>query len=601
MKGKISSIIKTYDQDRGRLLDMLLDIQGEFACISEEAVRVLAEDLEISEVKVEEAVSFYHFFTREPAGKYAVYLNNSPVSFMYGRAEVAETFEKEVGISFNEVTEDDLIGLWETADIGMNDQEPAAIINGTLFTELNPTKVKRIVRGMKSGQAVDEIAEEVGETMYNRDGLRTMVKNNVYTKGTVLFTDDEPGTALNKAITLSPEEIVEQIKESNLRGRGGAGFPTGLKWEFCRRSQGERVYLICNADEGEPGTFKDRVIMTQLPEQLFESMAIAAYALEAQEGFVYLRYEYSYMKDYLEGVLQKMRDDNLLGKDILGREGFDFDIRIQLGAGSYVCGAESALIESMEGKRGEPRNRPPFPVQKGYQDKPTVVNNVETLAKVAPIMIRGAEWFKSIGTKESAGTKLLSISGDCQEPGVYEMEWGMTIREMLEMVGAPDTQAVIVGGPSGVCIDPTHFGRSVAFEDLATGGSMILVGEQRDLLREFVLPFTNFFIEESCGSCTPCRDLTVILRDKLLKILNGNGSQKDIDELYEWGQMGKDANRCGLGQTSANPILTTIENFRNLYEERVQTDQDYVSTFDFEQAVADSCEAVGRVPNIPSH
>ncbi|MBS3750570.1 MAG: NADP oxidoreductase, partial [Anaerolineales bacterium] len=278
-----------------------------------------------------------------------------------------------------------------------------------------------------------------------------------------------------------------------------------------------------------------------------------------------------------------------------------FDIRIQLGAGSYVCGAESALIESMEGKRGEPRNRPPFPVQRGYQDYPTVVNNVETLAKVAPIMIRGAEWFKSIGTKESAGTKLLSISGDCQEPGVYEMEWGMTIREMLEMVGAPDTQAVIVGGPSGVCIDPTHFGRSVAFEDLATGGSMILVGEQRDLLEEFILPFTNFFIEESCGSCTPCRDLTVILRDKLLKILNGNGSQKDIDELYEWGQMGKDANRCGLGQTSANPILTTIENFRNLYEERVQTDEDYVSTFDFEKAVADSCEAVGRVPNIPSH
>jgi len=601
MKGKISSIIKKYDQDRGRLLDMLLDIQGEFSCIPDKAVGVLAEELELSEVKVEETVSFYHFFTREPAGKYAVYLNNSPVSFMYGRAEVAETFEKEVGVSFNEVTEDGLIGLWETADIGMNDQEPAAIINDTLFTGLTPGKVKKIVRSMKEGKEIEEIAEDVAEEMFNRDGLRTMVKNNLHAKGTVLFSEVELGKALKKALKLTPEEIVDEIKESNLRGRGGAGFPTGLKWDFCRRSQGERVFLICNADEGEPGTFKDRVIMTQLPEQLFESMAIAAYALEAQEGFVYLRHEYSYMKDYLEGVLQKLRDDNLLGKNILGKEGFDFDIRIQLGAGSYVCGAESALIESMEGKRGEPRNRPPFPVQRGYQDYPTVVNNVETLAKVAPIMIRGADWFKSIGTKESAGTKLLSISGDCQEPGVYEMEWGMTIREMLEMVGAPDTQAVIVGGPSGVCIDPTHFGRSVAFEDLATGGSMILVGEQRDLLEEFILPFTNFFIEESCGSCTPCRDLTVILRDKLLKILNGNGSQKDIDELYEWGQMGKDANRCGLGQTSANPILTTIENFRNLYEERVQTDEDYVSTFDFEKAVADSCEAVGRVPNIPSH
>jgi [NiFe] hydrogenase diaphorase moiety large subunit len=181
------------------------------------------------------------------------------------------------------------------------------------------------------------------------------------------------------------------------------------------------------------------------------------------------------------------------------------------------------------------------------------------------------------------------------------MEWGMTIREMLEMVKADSTQAVIVGGPSGVCIDPTHFGRSVAFEDLATGGSMIIVGEDRDLLKDFVLPFTNFFIEESCGSCTPCRDLTVILRDKLLKILNGNGSQKDIDELYQWGQLGKDANRCGLGQTSANPILTSIENFRDLYEDLVQTDQDFVSEFDFEKAVADSCAAVGRTPNLESH
>lgn len=601
MKGKISSLIKKYDQDRGRLLDILLDIQAEFNCIPEEAVEELADQLELSKVHVEETVSFYHFFTREPAGKYAVYLNNSPVSFMYGRAEVAETFEKEVGISFNDVTEDGLIGLWETADIGMNDQEPAAIINGSLFTELNPTKVKKIVRGMKSGKAAADIAEDVADETYSRGTLRTMVKNNLYAQGKVLFSEVELGNALKKAVQLTPEEIVEEIKASNLRGRGGAGFPTGLKWEFCRRSEGEEVFLICNADEGEPGTFKDRVILTELPEQLFESMAIAAYALEVERGIVYLRYEYQYLKDYLEDVLQKLRGANLLGKNILGKEGFNFDIRIQLGAGSYVCGAESALIESMEGKRGEPRNRPPFPVQKGYQDMPTVVNNVETLAKVVPIMLNGAEWFKSIGTKESAGTKLLSISGDCQVPGVYEMEWGMTINEMLEMVGASSVQAVKVGGPSGVCIDPTHFGRSIAFEDLATGGSMIVIGEERDLLEEFILPFTNFFIEESCGSCTPCRSLTVILRDKLIKILNGNGSQKDIDELYEWGQMGKDANRCGLGQTSANPILTTIENFRNLYEDRVQTDEDYVSTFNFDEAVADSCEAVGRVPNIKSH
>ena len=347
-----------------------------------------------------------------------------------------------------------------------------------------------------------------------------------------------------------------------------------MKWDFCRKSGGEEVYLVCNADEGEPGTFKERVILTTLPKLLFEGMAIAGYALNAKQGIVYLRYEYQYLKDNLESVLQEMRDQNLLGKDITGKAGFDFDIRIQLGAGAYVCGEESGLIESMEGKRGEPRNRPPFPVEKGYLEKPTVVNNVETLCCVTKVMVNGADWFKAMGTKESAGTKLLSISGDCEKPGVYEVDWGMTINEMLELVGASSVQAVQVGGPSGTCIDPSQFSRKIAFEDLATGGSMIVIGKERDLLNDFVLNFMNFFIEESCGSCGPCRSLTVTLRNKLLRILDGNGTQNDIDELYTWSRCGKAANRCGLGQTSANPILTTIENFRGLYEDLVKTDQE---------------------------
>ena len=520
---------------------------------------------------------------------------------MYGRAEVARAFEKEVGISFNSVSADGLIGLWDTADIGMSDQEPAAIIGGTVFTELDPAKVKKIVNGIKDGKKVDDIAEEVADKIYSKGLLRTMVKNNINAKGSVLFGDYELEKALRKALEKTPEEVVEEVKASNLRGRGGAGFPTGLKWQYCRASGGDEVYLVCNADEGEPGTFKERVILTELPRILFEGMVVAGYAIHAKQGILYLRYEYRYMKKYLESILQGMREMNLLGKDIAGKSGFDFDIRIQLGAGSYVCGEESGLIESMEGKRGEPRNRPPFPVQSGYLDKPTVVNNVETLCKVVPILVNGADWFKSMGTKESTGTKLLSISGDCKNPGVYEMEWGMTINEMLEMVGATSVQAVKVGGPSGNCIDSTHFGRSIAFEDLATGGSVIIVGKQRDLLRDFILPFTNFFIEESCGSCAPCRSLTVVLRDKLLKILDGNGTKKDIDELYTWAQLGKTANRCGLGQTSANPILTSLDNFRSLYEGLVKTDQDYLSAFDLEKAVAESCEVVGRVPNIESH
>ncbi len=588
MKDKIVSLLEKYSNDRSRLMDILLDIQGEYHHIPEEAVGIIADQLDISKVDVEQTISFYHFFSLEPVGKYAIYLNDSAVANMHGRDGVAKAFEKELGISFNNVTEDGLIGIWDTADIGMNDQEPAALINGEVFTNLDPSKVKTIVSGIKNGKEI-------------KDLLPIKVEDNIQKEGAVLFSEYEVGLGLKKALALTPDQVVDEVKDSNVRGRGGAGFPAGMKWDFCRKSAGDVVYLVCNADEGEPGTFKERVILTKLPKLLFEGMAIAAYALNVKQGIIYLRYEYRYLKAHLENVLQEMRDMNLLGKDIGGKSGFDFDIRIQLGAGAYVCGEESGLIESMEGKRGEPRNRPPFPVQKGYLDKPTVVNNVETLCCVTKVMINGPDWFKELGTKESAGTKLLSISGDCEKPGVYEVEWGLTISEMLDMVGASSVQAVQVGGPSGTCIDPTQFKKKIAFEDLATGGSMIVIGQERDLLKDFVLNFMEFFIEESCGSCGPCRSLTVTLRNKLLRILNGDGTQNDIDELYSWAGVGKAANRCGLGQTSARPIISTIENFRGLYEDLVKTDAQYLSAFNMEEAVSESCEVVGRVPNIKSH
>ena len=601
MKDKIVSLLKQYNNDRGRLLDILLDIQDEYHHIPQEAVKTIADQLNLSRVDVEQTITFYHFLSLKPVGKYAIYLNDSPVAYMHGRGDVAAAFEQEAGIEFNGVTEDGLIGIWDTADIGMSDQEPAAIINGIVFTELDPAKVKKIIREIKDGKKIEDIAENVADVIYTKGILRTMVKNNIHLEKPIPYDDHEVGSVLKQALALTPEQIVEEVKTSNLRGRGGAGFPTGLKWEFCRKSGGDEVYLICNADEGEPGTFKERVILTELPKMLFEGMAIAGYALDARQGIIYLRYEYRYLKAYLEEILQEMRDHNLLGKNIAGKTGFDFDIRIQLGAGSYVCGEESGLIESMEGKRGEPRNRPPFPVESGYLNKPTVVNNVETLCRVVPIIQNGADWFKSIGTEKSAGTKFLSISGDCNAPGVYQVEWGITLNEMLEMVGATDVQAVKVGGPSGLCVDSSHFGRSIAFEDLATGGSMIVIGNQRDLLRDFILPFTNFFIEESCGSCVPCRSLTIILRNKLVKILDGKGVKNDIDELYSWAVQGRTANRCGLGQTAANPIITSLQNFRPLYENLIKTDQEYISEFNLEDAVAESCEAVGRVPNIHSN
>jgi [NiFe] hydrogenase diaphorase moiety large subunit len=514
---------------------------------------------------------------------------------MMGKDEVALAFEKATGTKFGSVSEDGLFGLFNTSCIGMNDQEPAAIINGVIFPRITTYRVRELVKAFRLGKSPEEMVNSYGGGKNQSALIRSMVTDNLNRRGAVIFADYTSGDALKKLTTLSPKEVIDSVKNSNLRGRGGAGFPTGLKWEFCTKSKAPERYLLCNADEGEPGTFKDRVILTEIPHLLFEGMIIAGYSIGAKEGILYLRKEYEYLKKYLEAQLEDFRKKGWLGAKALGIEGFDYDIRIQFGAGAYVCGEESALIESSEGKRGEPRNRPPFPVQVGYLNAPTVVNNVETLCAVVKIVLNGADWYKSMGTKETAGTKLLSISGDVRYPGVFEIEWGMTVREMLEMAGAVDTKAVVVGGPSGRIIGENEFERTISYEDLPTGGAMIVVGNHRKIL-DVVLNFTNFFIEESCGSCVPCRYLTVILRNKLNKIIEGKGIARDLDDLAIWGRQMKNANRCGLGQTAANPILTSLENFRSEYEARIEKGKVFGSQFDLEKAILESSRAVGRFP-----
>jgi len=594
----VEKILGKYKNDRSRLMDMLLDIQEESGFISDEEVKLVADNLNISTVDVQQTISFYHFFTTAPTGKYTVYLNNSAVAEMMGCAEVAKAFEEEAHCKFGEVSEDGMIGLFYTSDIGMNDQEPAALINNIVFNNLTPFRVKEIVKDMRSEKTIFEMyTEGVGGGNNGALLVNSMVRNNIRRMGPILAYDYHPGDAIKNVVSIAPEAVIEAVKDSNLRGRGGAGFPTGLKWEFCRQNKEEEKYIICNADEGEPGTFKDRVLLTEHPYLVFEGMIIAGYAVGAKQGILYLRYEYKYLERFLQDILYKMKDEDMLGENIGGKTGFDFDIRIQLGAGAYVCGEESALIESCEGKRGEPRDRPPFPVQKGYLDKPTVINNVETLCSVAKIATKGIEWFNSIGTKDSTGTKILSISGDCKYPGIYEVEWGFNIKDMLEMAGASDVQAVQVGGPSGTLIGPDEFNRTLSFADLATGGSMIIIGKQRDILREIVLNFMDFFIEESCGSCSTCRNFPVVMRKTFIRILDGKGIRQDIDNLEEWGQIPK-ISRCGLGQTCTNPILTSIRNFRHLYEDLVDKEADFVSEFDMESAVEESCEYVVRIPNL---
>ncbi len=598
MGKEVNNIITQYDSDKKRLMDMLLDIQEEFNYIPNDAIDSLSEKLNLSKVHILETISFYHFLTLKNTGKYTIYLNDSVSAYMSGREEVEKAFEKETGIKFNTVSEDGLIGLFNTSCIGMSDQEPAALINNKVFTNLTTEKVKEIVQNIKDGKDTDDLMKaELGEGKNSDKLIKSMTKNNININKAILSDDYIPSSALMKIIKQERDEVINEIENAELRGRGGAGFPTDLKWKFTANTPEGKRYIFCNADEGEPGTFKDRVILTEKPELVFEGMAVCGYAINSDQGILYLRYEYKYLKKYLENVINKMKKRNLLGKTILGKEGFNFDIRIQLGGGAYVCGEETALLESAEGNRGEPRYKPPFPAIKGYLERPTVINNVETLSSVVKILNKGNYWFKKLGTEESRGTKLLSISGDCEKPGIYEIEWGITINKMLEMVGAKDVQAVQVGGPSGNCISPNQFDKQIRYSELGTGGSIVVIGKNRDLLKDVVMNYTNFFIEESCGSCVPCRNLTVIYRNTLQKIIDGKGVQTDLDNMLEWENVMK-MNRCGLGQTAFNPIVTTLRNFPNLYESKLVEDSDIKQTFDISKAIQEYCNTTGRKPII---
>jgi [NiFe] hydrogenase diaphorase moiety large subunit len=595
MEKNYKDIISRHPAEPSRLLDIIRDIQDRAGHVPEEAVAEIAERVKLSEADVRGVVTFYHFTSLSPRGTYTVYLNTAITSWMQGRAVVARAFEEEAGVRFGEVTGDGLIGLFPTSCLGMNDQEPSAIINGVVFTRLTPLKARHLVRAMKTGRPVQDLVTEFGDGANQSDLVRSMVSNNIRKKGPVIFGPFEPGSAVQKAVARKPEEVIGEIKKANLLGRGGAGFPTGLKWEFCRREKSDRRFVVCNADEGEPGTFKDRVILTELPQLIFEGMIVAGYAVGAREGVLYLRSEYAYLRDHLEAVLERMRRDKILGSDIAGSAGFAFDITITSGAGSYVCGEESALLESAEGRRGEPRNRPPFPVQTGYLGCPTTVNNIETLCAAAKIIVYGAAWFKSMGTLKSSGTKLLSISGDCERPGIYELEFGLSIQELLDIVGARDAFAVQVGGPSGACISRQDFRRKIAFEDLPTGGSVMVFGPWRNIF-EIVDNFMDFFIEESCGWCTPCRVGNSLLKGRLEKIMAGRGSGQDLKDLEAWGKLIRAMSRCGLGQTSPNPILTTLQNFRDLYEAAIDSHKEFVPDFDLGEATLAAARLTGRRP-----
>ncbi|MCD8224613.1 MAG: NADH-quinone oxidoreductase subunit NuoF [Clostridiales bacterium] len=386
--------------------------------------------------------------------------------------------------------------------------------------------------------------------------------------------------ALGKVLTeMTPDEVIQCLMDSGLRGRGGAGFPTGLKWKFARQNDADQKYVCCNADEGDPGAFMDRSVLEGDPHAVLEAMAIAGYAIGANQGYIYVRAEYPIAVERLRIAIGQAREMELLGKDIFGT-GFDFDIDLRLGAGAFVCGEETALMTSIEGNRGEPHPRPPFPAVKGLFAKPTILNNVETYANIPQIILNGPEWFASMGTEKSKGTKVFALGGKINNTGLVEIPMGTTLREIIEEIGGgipngKKFKAAQTGGPSGGCIPAEHFDIPIDYDNLISIGSMmgsggLIVMDETDCMVDIAKFFLEFTVEESCGKCTPCRIGTRRMLEILTKITEGKAEMSDLDKLEELCYYVKNNSLCGLGQTAPNPILSTLRYFRSEYEAHIK-------------------------------
>jgi [NiFe] hydrogenase diaphorase moiety large subunit len=592
-KDSVLEFVRKHGAKATQLLQVLRKVQDEFHHVPSDAMELVALGLGVPLTQVQSVTEFYSFLSTEPRGQFHILISDSISDHMSGSRELMAHLCGKLNVAPGETRADGRVSVDYTSCTGLCDQGPAGLVNGHALSRLDRARIDRIAELVDGNTSLTDWPREI-----------FTVRDNIRKKGLLLDQPLAPGAALKWSMMRGFDSTFAEIDKSGLRGRGGAGFQTAWKWKFCfegpeelavcpvdKNQEAER-YVVCNADEGEPGTFKDRVLLQSYAHQVFEGMTICAAIVGAHQGFLYLRGEYLYLRPHLEAILAERRRQGLLGEKILSRAGFDFDIEIHLGAGAYICGEESALIESLEGKRGVPRNRPPYPVTHGYLGRPTVVNNVETFAAAAYIALKGGEWFAAHGTEKSKGSKILSICGDCERPGIYEYPFGVTVAEILRDCGARDTMGVQVGGPSGTFIAEREFGRRLAFEDLATGGSFMIFDRTRDVL-EIARNFTHFFAHESCGFCTPCRVGTSLLKNELDKICLGHGTAGDLLELTNLSRLVKSTSHCGLGQTAANPVLSTLERYPELYQARLNA-LSFEPGFDLDGELAIARKLTGR-------
>ena len=546
-----------------------------------EALKLISEGMDIPYAYLYGVMSFYTMFSPTPRGKYIIRMCESPPCHILGADSLLEVLKSELGIRVGETTSDGLFTLEHTACLGVCEVSPAMQINEVVFGRLTAERLKNIISDYRAGKTVDyktlpRTTNPLSDYLTSGDELVLLAnvdQIDPYSLDAYLERGGYEG--LKKALRMSQQEVVDTVKNSGLRGRGGAGFPTGLKWSFTLPNPNFPKYIVCNADEGEPGTIKDRYIMEGDPHRVLEGMAIAGYAVGANYGYIYVRGEYYLSMYRLNKAIADAEAKGLLGDKINGTD-FSFHIQVQTGGGSYVCGEETALIESIEGKRGNPRVKPPFPGVVGVWGKPTIVNNVESLSSVPAIIVKGAEWYKAKGTEDAAGTKIFQVVGHVNQPGIVEANCGMTVRELIDKYGkgireGRKFKTCQTGGSSFGFFKDEHLDTPMEYMAMAKtegalGSGTMLVMDDTTCVVDVVKSILYFFQHESCGFCLPCRRGTRVLYELISKVAAGKGTAADLDRMITIAQVMMDASNCALGMSPLFFIKTTIERFRDEYD-----------------------------------
>ena len=537
---------------RSGLLPALHAAQKLYGWLSEPVTAEIARALNIPLVDVHSVIEFYTLFYNEPVGKRIIRVCVDPACGLKDADGILRHLCSHHGIEPSQTTPDGSVTVEPSPCLGLCEQAPAALINDQAETNID----------------LASNSYELGRPKSIVGGsLRLLTANCGH--GTTSLAQHGEYAGLKQALKMRPADVVAMIKASGLVGRGGAAFPTGIKWEGAAVAEGAPKYVVCNADESEPGTFKDRVLLLDDPHTVIEGMLIAAHAIGASRGFIYVRGEYPYIIPSVENAVAEARDAGYLGEHILGSE-LSFDIDIRLGAGAYICGEETALFESLEGKRGFPRVKPPFPTTFGVFGKPTVINNVETLFNVPLILTRGVEEYRRIGTEKSPGPKLFCVSGDVARPGVYEVPFGITLRDLLDMAGGTGLRAVLFGGAAGAFATAKHLDVKLTFEDLRAvglplGSGVVMVFDETRDLRDVLRRLGRFFAHESCGKCYPCQLGTQRQKEILDRLAEGRLLPGDAERLQDIGWTMTDASLCGLGQTAAGAVLSAIKLWPELF------------------------------------